>query len=257
VSARDLTSMGGVKRRFETTDWTLILQARTQDEDARRAILGELIGQYWKPVYCYLRRRGYGNDEAKDLTQGFFEQVVLGHSLVQKADPARGRFRNFLLTSLNRYVGGVRRVATSKKRRPQQGWLPLEGLDSFNVPEPAGGVTPEDAFAHDWAASLIQQVLEDVERQCRERGEQVYWQLFYARFLGPFFEGSPVPSLGDLCSRYGIANASRASNMIITVKRRFRAAMERRVRVLVASDGEVEDEIRDLRQALSRTGAGI
>ena len=81
------TEMGGMRERFLTTQWSLIENIKEgQDED--RIFIGFLLEQYWKPVYCFLRHRGLGNEEAKDLTQAFFYEVVLNKELVGRA----GRF---------------------------------------------------------------------------------------------------------------------------------------------------------------------
>ena len=85
--------------RFQTTSWTLIVRAR-----ASRADLQELLSVYWSPVYAYLRRRGHDPHDAADLTQGFLSEVVLDRGFVERADPARGRFRSFLLSALRKFV---------------------------------------------------------------------------------------------------------------------------------------------------------
>jgi DNA-directed RNA polymerase specialized sigma24 family protein len=217
--------------------------------------MGELVGRYWKPVYCFLRYRGYANEEAKDLTQGFFEKVVLGRGLVQKANRVKGRFRNFLLRSLEHYAGGVRRERASKRRQPEGGIISLEGIELFDAPEPADDVTPEELFHYGWAATLLEGVVRDVERQCRDFHEQTHWEVFCARVLAPITEGSAPPSIAEICARHSIASTAKASNMIVTVKRRFRATLVRHVRPLVASDAEVDAEIRDLLEILSKNRA--
>ena len=88
----DHTSLGGEGRTFPPTEWTRLIHC-----PQREVVLAELCRKYWKPVYCYLRSMGLGNEQAKDLTQGFFTEKVLGQDLVQKADREKGRFRNFLL----------------------------------------------------------------------------------------------------------------------------------------------------------------
>jgi len=255
MSPEDKTSMGGQNERFETTDWTRILSAQTPNEDAQRAALGNLIAAYWKPVYCYLRRRGCDNDAAKDLTQGFFGEVVLRRGLVGKADRAKGRFRSFLLKSLDLYVRHVHRTSVSKKRRPEKPLVPLEGLDSFSVPEPASDLTPEAEFNRTWAATLLEQVIQDVKRQCEAHGERTHWEVFDLRVIRPLMEDTTPSSLPEICARLGIPSAAKASNMIVTVKRRFRAALTYRVRPLVDSDADVNREIRDLMDILSGGGA--
>ena len=75
--------MGGVEHKFQKTRWSEIHDAKTLDETRRRAAVGCLMQKYWKPVYCYLRQKRYDNESAKDLTQGFFQEIVLGRELVQ------------------------------------------------------------------------------------------------------------------------------------------------------------------------------
>ena len=98
------TEMGGQRASFRTTHWSQILSVHTQDEVRQRTVLNELARDYWKPVYCYLRHKGYDNETAKDLVQGFFADVVFDRRLVQRAEPRKGRFRTLLLAALDRYV---------------------------------------------------------------------------------------------------------------------------------------------------------
>jgi len=251
----DRTSMGGPQDRFETTDWTGIFRAQTLDEDRRRAATEAVCRQYWKPVYCYLRRKGYDNEEAKDLTQGFFAEIVLGRELIQRADAAKGRFRNFLLVSLERYVRNVERADAAQKRRPPTRVVALEDFDSFDIRDDAWDATPEGVFHRQWTIALLEQVLEDLEEQCRSRGEEVYWLVFRDRVVLPILEDSLAPPLSEICQRHGIPVPSRASNMLVTVKRRFRATLAQHVRWIVASEAEVDAEIDDLLAILSATRA--
>ena len=87
----DRTSMGGPRERFETIDWTAIVRAQASDADVRRPALENLCRQYWKPVYCYLRRKGHDNETAKDLTEGFFAEVAGGDRDVSWSASATGR----------------------------------------------------------------------------------------------------------------------------------------------------------------------
>jgi RNA polymerase sigma-70 factor (ECF subfamily) len=252
---RDETSMGGPNREFLGTPWTEILRARTDDDARRREALGRILARYWKPLYCYLRRRGHSNEEAKDLVQGFCEEVVLGRRLVAQADRAKGRFRTFLLTALCHYVASVRRAETARKRLPEDGLVRLDTSDAPDVPEPTGAGSPEDAFHYAWAAALLDEVLAEVREACLREGKALHWEIFRARLLAPIMEDAEPPSLADLCARHGIADEDAASNMTITVKRRFEAALTRHVRELVETDADVAGEIRELMEILSRGGA--
>lgn len=253
MASRDQTQIGGSNTRFNVTEWTQIAAIREADADGRREAQGKVLGQYWKPVYCFLRRRGYGNERAKDLTQGFFTDIILGRNLAARADHAKGKFRTFLLTALDCYLADEQRKARAAKRRPASRLVSLES--SGSLPEPAENRTPDQAFHHQWALNLVEEVLAETEAYCRGHGQEVHWRVFEARVLQPILEVSEPPALTALAEELGIASPKAAANMIVTVKRRFMAAMKGRIRQWAGSEEEVAGEIEDLLQILSAGGA--
>ncbi|NQT83631.1 sigma-70 family RNA polymerase sigma factor [bacterium] len=237
---------------FRTTHWTEIFVARSQNEPGRHEALREFLLRYWKPVYCYLRCRGNSHEAAKDLTQGFFHEVVLGRGLIQKADRAKARFRTFLLRSLDHYAVSVRRAKQAKRRMPEGGLVSLEEIDPATIPEPVYTADPAEVFDYVWASAVLDQVIAEVVGKCRETNSTTHWEVFRARVLQPILENTAPPSLTDLCDTYGISRTDEASNMILTMKRRFRAVLRGHVRQFVTSDADVDDEIRYLMKVLSR-----
>src|SRR5210317_2243342 len=145
MKQNDITDMGGVGGAFLTTHWSIVENVCSDDEDRNRALIELLLSKYWKPVYCYLRRKGYDNEQAKDLTQGFFHEVVLGRSLIQKADQSKGRFRSFLLIALNRYLITTRTGQAAQKRIPQNKLVSLDVMDLPELRQAASELTPEDS----------------------------------------------------------------------------------------------------------------
>ena len=250
-----MTQIGGADGQFRTTEWAQILSVRDPDEGRQRAAHSTILGAYWKPVYCYLRRKGHDNEKAKDLTQGFFTDIVLGRNLPARADQAKGRFRTFLLTALECYLADEHRKARAAKRRPERALLSLDGADAERLPEPAEMRTPEQAFHHQWAANLVDEVLAEVEASCRDGGQETHWRVFEARCVGPILHGGEPESLPALCRRYGISNEKQAANMAVTVKRRFARAMRSRIRQWAGSQEQVSREIEDLLEILSHGGA--
>lgn len=236
---------------FPTTDWTAIWNVRSGDETSGPTALGELLGQYWRPVYCYLRCHGHGPEAAKDLTQGFFCEMVLGHGLIEKADRARGKFRTFLLACLNRYVSNVQRAKKARQRMPEGGLLLLNEISQAQVPKAVQFAAPDEAFDYAWASALLDEVLADVRTRCSERGNVHHWQLFRDRVLLPSMHNSAPPSLAQLCHKYGIADKAKVSNMVFIVKRCFRSVLRRHVRQFVSSDVEVDEEISHLLKVFS------
>lgn len=249
------TTMGGAEGSFETTRWSQIQRAKTRDQKRRQISVNNLLGRYWKPVYCYLRRKGYSNEDAEDRTQGFFTEIVLGRELIQQADPKKGRFRTFLLTALDRYVTSIYRKETAKKRLPEQGLVQLEGVGISDLPVAESNWTPEMAFHYAWATDLLDRVLAKIREAYRNNGKTTHWEVLRATLVAPILENAEVPSLTELCEQYGIESKKKASNMKQTVKKRFRKALCNHMRQFVQSDEEVEDEIRALIEILSKGGA--
>jgi len=249
------TSMGGTAEAFLTTHWSAIGTIAAGDDAANHALINELLKRYWKPVYCFLRRKGYDNEQAKDLTQGFFQEVVLDRGLIQRADQARGRFRTFLLTALEQYLARVRRKETAQKRIPKDKLVRLEQIEGGELPEPVGNLTPEQSFDYAWVSQLLDKLMAEVQAKCRAEGKGLHWQVFHDRVLEPIMENARAPSLRETCEKYGIENERRASNMIVTVHRRFRAALKRHLRRSVTGDADVEEELRELMRMFSEKGA--
>jgi DNA-directed RNA polymerase specialized sigma24 family protein len=252
---REETALGGPLRAFQTTQWSEIQKARTCDEARRQASVNNLMRRYWKPVYWSLRRRGYSIDDAKDLTQGFFCEIVLGRELIQQADQTKGRFRTFLLTALDRYVTSIHRKETAKKRRPASGLASLETDAMPEMPAAELETSPEHTFQYAWAASILDQVLAELRQEYYSTGRAAYWEVFREKVLAPILQDSDEPALSWVCDQYSIETEKKASNMIITVKRRFAAVLRRVLRQHVQSDSQVEQELGDLVEILSRGGA--
>ena len=115
---------------------------------------------------------------------------------------------------------------------------------------------PGQSFYYAWASDLLDEVLSTVRDECCATGKAVHWQAFCLKILNPIVQNTEPPLLRDVCTECGIDSERKASNMIITVKRRFRAVLERCLRQVVRSDSEFEDELNELFQILSGRCAG-
>lgn len=242
---RDRTDMGGVRETFLTTHWSMI-QGVKEGEDTDRVLIGLLLGRYWKPVYCCLRRKGYGNEEAKDLTQGFFHEVVLNRNLVQRADPAKGRFRSFLLHALNQYLVDVQRKEAAQQRIPRAKLVPLDVADPPSLPQPVHEFDAEQCFNYAWKVDLLDRVLAELKEWYIGQGMEAHWFLFQDYLLQPSLHDVDAPSLTDLCRQFEIENETKASNMIGTVKRRFQTVLKEHIRQTVISGEVAEEELREM-----------
>jgi len=239
------TDIGGSCQTFLTTHWSLIGDIQTgQTED--NALIGLLLGRYWKPVYCYLRRKGYNNEEAKDLTQGFFHEVVLNRHLLARADRDKGRFRSFLLHALNQYVINEHAKATRRKRIPKDKLVPLDAVDPPALPAAVSASDADHCYNYAWTSSLMDQILKAVQTACCDEGLETHWHAFHERIVRPILDDSEPPPLREICDKHGIADPRQASNMIVTVKRRFRAALREHIRATVQTDDQVDEELREI-----------
>ena len=230
----DHTSLGGVNRGFPTTEWTRII-----DTTQRGAILAELCQKYWKPLYSYLRCKGFPNDEAKDLVQGFFTDKVLGQEFVDKADRARGKFRTFLLVALRNYT-----INILKSDKLRQNHDPGAG-------ESVEDTGPETEFNRVWAEELLQEVLKQLEQECYRRGKRIHWLVFREWLLEPKTD-SDKARMNDICAKYDIASPSKAYNMISNIKSRFRVHLRDHLRLTVETDAEVDSEIISFMETVAR-----
>jgi DNA-directed RNA polymerase specialized sigma24 family protein len=247
---------GKYRRGFPTTRWSLLQKAQPWDEDYGNYVADNLIQRYWKPVYYFLKQKGYSNENAEDLTQRFLHEVVLGHELAQLADRSKGRFRTFLLTALIRYLTSEHRKEVAKKRFPSGHMLSLE---SSNIPSHVimgNASTPDEIFEYVWATNLLDQIMATLKDECNSEGLGIHWKVFHAKLVAPVLENTESPPLKILCDKYGISSETKASNMIITVKRRYAAVLRRYLRKMVQSDAEVEEEYRELMVILSKGCAG-
>jgi DNA-directed RNA polymerase specialized sigma24 family protein len=245
MALRDPTDMGGTAETFLTTHWSLIEGIQKQ-QDPKQALIGLLLERYWKPVYCYLRRTGCDNERAKDLTQGFFHEVVLSRHLIERADPSKGRFRGFLLHALKQYVIDTRRRQSGQTNIPAQKLVSLEIAHLPVLPQTVSQWGPDECFTYAWKSAILDQTLAAVEEDCLRAGQETHWQVFRDHLLRPTLEGREPPSLKELCRHYGLASEKTASNIVITVKRRFQRVLRQYLRSTVRSDAEADEELRDI-----------
>ncbi len=241
----DRTDIGGEREAFLTTHWSLIQGVKAQ-QDKDRALIGLLLERYWKPVYCCIRRKGYANEQAKDLTQGFFHEVVLNRKLVERADPAKGRFRSFLLHAVNQYLVDEQRKDAAQKRIPRAKLVPLDIVDPPSLPQAVDEGDAEQCFNYAWKAELLDRVLAELKSLYLDQDMEAHWLLFRDRLMRPSLDNTPAPSLDDLCQQYGIENEAKASNMIGTVKRRFQTVLKEHIRQTVISGELAEEELGEM-----------
>jgi RNA polymerase sigma factor (sigma-70 family) len=233
---------------FATTRWSVVLLAAEGGEGAAaRQSLEALCRSYWYPIYAYIRRSGHGPDDAQDLTQGFFTFALEKH-LLAKADPARGRFRSFLLGAVRNFLGNEWQKQRAAKRG---GGVPLLSLDvslaeqRFAI-EPATLEDPESIYERAWAVSIIELALERLAEEQVAAGKAAAFEK-----LRPALAGTPIASSAELAADLGSTEgAIRVA--LHRLRQRFREILRASIADTVEDPREVEAELQHLRRVLSR-----
>lgn len=166
--------------RFPTTTWKLIDAVKRHDVgDAFTAETNRFIAAYWKPVFRYLRMRGWKPDAAEDLTQSFFLKL-LEKGWVGRADNERGRFRTFLLTLLNRFVSDQGAARAPRQTTFEGGMVPVSVLvsDEDRRFEPPTNVTPEALYMREWARATLAATCKRLKTWCDDQGRPDWYIVF-------------------------------------------------------------------------------
>jgi len=254
MAYQDWTEMGGIKDKFLTTHWSLV-EGVKQQPDREQALMNLLIQRYWKPVYCYLRRTGYPNEQAKDLTQGFFHEVVLNRHLIERADSTLGSFRSLLLHALRQYLVDENRKQSTRKRIPEDKLVSLDIQNPEILIESMQTFDPEESFNYVWKMDLLGRVLKETKESYTAQGMEVHWRLFHDYVLAPTLQGRQPPPLKDVSSQYGIEDTSMASHMLTTVKRRLQNGLRNHVRQMALTSAAVEEELQEIQKFFQKDGA--
>jgi RNA polymerase sigma-70 factor (ECF subfamily) len=231
---------------FATTHWTVVLTAGGGDSTRAREALASLCQTYWYPLYAYVRRRGYGAADAEDLTQGFFTRLLELDSLAD-VRRERGKFRSFLLGSLNHYMTDEWRRASAAKRDIRR-TIPLDpqAAETRYGHEPEDPASPERLFERQWALALLEIVVRRLREEYEAAGKG---PLFMALRFAITGDRSAVPYV-ELAGQLEI-NEPAVRVAVHRLRRRYRQVLRDEIAQTVASPQGVEDELRSLMAALA------
>lgn len=237
-------------RSFETTHWSLVARAGDAGGDAQRRALGDLVQRYLPALRSHLIvRRQMKPHDADDVLQEFVAAKVVEQGLVGQARRERGKFRSFLLTSLDRFAISRGRHDRAKKR--SSGTTPLSVHEEFDAPDPAAD-SPDSAFDVAWAKNLLTEALRQMREECDRTHRPDVWGVFEARMLGPMLNQVPPEPYERLVERFALASPAQASNVLITAKRMFERAVRSRIAEYEPDEANIDAEIADLQTILSR-----
>lgn len=232
---------------FATTHWSVVLAAADGKRPEAAAALEQLCLTYWRPVYVYARRRGYGHEDAQDLTQQFLAEFAVKGTF-SVADPARGRFRTFLLKSLQHFLADEWKRAHRIKRGGGTLQISLDSraAEQTYCAQVAEKMTPERAYEQRWAMTLLEEVLGSMRREYADAGKT---QQFAA--LEEFLWGTnELLSYSRLAADLGLSEgATRVA--VHRFREQYRQRLRNQVADIVSEPGDIDEELRYLTEVVS------
>jgi len=231
---------------FPSTHWSVVLAAQADNPARARDALEKLCTVYWYPLYAFLRRRGQQPADAEDLVQGFIAHL-LGRQFFQAADPDKGRFRAYLLISLNHYLADAAARAGCLKRGDGRPLLSLDAgvAERRYAREPAGDGNPEQLFERRWALTLLDTVLQRLETEAAESGRTDLFRQIKGVLLG---DRSGV-TYAELAPQLGMSEAALTMT-VHRLRRRYRELVREEIAHTVSRPVEIEEEMQHLFRVL-------
>lgn len=232
---------------FATTHWSVILAAGEPNSGGSRDALEALCRTYWFPAYAFVRHRGYGPEDAEDLTQSFFARFLERRAFAV-ADPARGRFRAFLLVSLRNFLANERDRNRAAKRG---GGVAILSLDEGQARERYAQVaspaeSPDALYDRIWARTVLTRVTERLRDEYTRSGrlDRFHW-------LEGLLPGEPSEfTYEELGQRHGLT-VSAIKSEVHRFRTRYRALLRREIAHTVVRSEDIDHELQELRAAVT------
>lgn len=227
---------------FATTHWSAVLQANDSHSSGARVALEHLCRSYWHPLYFYVRRKGHGPHDAQDLTQEFFARLLRLNSLEAVA-PHKGRFRTFLLASLNHFLADHRDAQQAAKRGGGQAILSLDAMTAEQryACEPTTPESPEALYDRRWVTSLLENALERLRTEFTASRRETQFE-HLRQFLQSEADDGAYARVADAL---GITPGAVAV-AVHRLRQRYRDLVRTEITQTVSSAEELADEWRHL-----------
>lgn len=228
--------------RFATTRWSIVVCAGRQSSPDSRRALESLCELYWHPLYVYVRRRVADVNEAQDLTQAFFTEL-LEKNYVGSATPDRGRFRAFLLTAFKHYLSKQWKKDRALKRGGGHSPLSLDfqSADSSVAIAAESGLTAEQLYDQQWTIALLGHIMQRLRGEFEEAGKTQQFEELKSFVIGDH-AGQSYSDMAVKLNMTEVAARKAASRM----RRRYRELLREEIAQTVSGPDDVDNEIRNL-----------
>jgi RNA polymerase sigma factor (sigma-70 family) len=233
---------------FRPTRWSMILLSAQTKAPGSQAALATLCRLYWYPLYAFVRRRGYNPEDAQDLTQGFFLHL-LDHKALAQVDPLKGKFRSFLLASIQNYLSKQVDRARCLKRGGKTEFVRLDAQnaeDRYQL-EPTDYLTAEKIFDARWALTLLDEAMRLLSAEYAGQGKIATLEVLKP-FLRPI-NSEALPSHEEVAGQLGV-EASAVRTIIHRLRKRYTTLLRAEVARTLSDPGEIDEELHALCDAL-------
>ena len=227
---------------FRTTHWNVVLTAAQKGSPSADEALAKLCKVYWYPLYAFIRRLGHTSHEAEDLTQEFFARL-LDKNFLAGIKVEGGRFRSYLLTTLKHFLANEWNRAQTQKRGGGKIFFSLDEQDAETRYEfePTDNVTPESIFERRWALTLLEQVMNRLAEEYMAEGKAKQFERLQIFLSGDKRSIPYVQTAADLGMSEGAVKVA-----VHRMRKRYGGLLRAEIAQTVASQGEIEEEIRYL-----------
>lgn len=227
-------------REFHTTRWSLVLAAQRDTDTTRmHQAMAALCKDYWYPLYAFVRRRGHPPHDAQDLTQAFFASLLEGNATM--ADPARGKFRSYLLGALKHFLANEWHRANTQKRGGGQRLVEWDALDAEAryAMEPAEQTDADALYDRRWAMELLDCAMAKLRADFESKGDGETFNALKGTLTGA------EPPREELARQLDLSEGA-LKVAIHRFRQRYREVLRAEIAETVGSPGDVEDEMRHL-----------
>jgi DNA-directed RNA polymerase specialized sigma24 family protein len=247
MRSQDVESSSVGTQSFAATQWSMVLRAQERNTALAQDALEQLCQLYWYPLYGFVRRGGYDVPTAEDLTQDFFVRITQ-KDFLHSVDRSKGKFRSFLLASLKNFLANERARSRAAKRGGGRLNFSLDAEMAENrfKAEPFHEATPEKAFDRAWAVALLDNALASLKQEYVERGSA---ELFDA--VLPYLSGDRDQSSYALVAARLNTTEAAIKMAVVRLRRRYGQMLRSKVGQTVASEAELNEELRHLFTALA------
>jgi RNA polymerase sigma factor (sigma-70 family) len=241
-------SPAGGANRFDTTRWSVVLLSAQSQAPGCEHAFAELCRLYWYPLYGFIRHRGYSPEDAQDLAQGFMLHLIERKTL-SRVDRSKGKFRSFLLASLQNYLSNEAERARCLKRggKAEMVYLDIEGAEDRYGMEPVEALTPAKIFDARWAMVLLGEAMNRLKREYLAQGKRTTFEALHV-FLDPI-NSKELPTYEDVADRLKVS-VGALKTLIHRLRKQYTAFVREEIGRTISDSADVDAELHELCEAL-------